>query len=383
MDLKSRFFLIRKHLLDKRNILLILAMTIIMLILLFCVTVYFIFAHNPSKNIAYHTIEVTKKQNNPENDYSVLNNIEHVIYKTSTPNGIIYLNPTIFKSEHQQSEMTLKILFTSDLLKVTKGTSNLKDYEMICPSNFYPYDINSEANVLDKIYPKNFFNMNKSIGKTFNIDINNQNISLKLVGTYDNYRYYESFNTCFISESTYNKLDIPKKDSYTLVVDNIKNIENVNETVKKLGFNFNSHYYNDDGITALPLFTCIVICLISYLVLYNFIKKKIKYNANKYGILKACGYPNKEILKIEYLENIIISLPSMFFSFIIATIIYKIVIFNNYFLYFIANGEISVIIPKEVYLIVYVIAFIILTIVTIITMKIYLNKSIENLLKEG
>lgn len=73
----------------------------------------------------------------------------------------------------------------------------------------------------------------------------------------------------------------------------------------------------------------------------------------------------------------------MFFSFIIATIIYKIVIFNNYFLYFIANGEISVIIPKEVYLIVYVIAFIILTIVTIITMKIYLNKSIENLLKEG
>lgn len=76
------------------------------------------------------------------------------------------------------------------------------------------------------------------------------------------------------------------------------------------------------------LLISLVVLIISFTLIYIFIKKKIRYRLTTYGILKVSGYKNKEIFKIDLLENIIVSTICFLVSVLIFIIIYTLIINN-------------------------------------------------------
>ena len=131
------------------------------------------------------------------------------------------------------------------------------------------------------------------------------------------------------------------------------------------------------------LLISLVVLIISFTLIYIFIKKKIRYRLTTYGILKVSGYKNKEIFKIDLLENIIVSTICFLVSVLIFIIIYTLII-NNITIFdkMIYDNEIDLKINYFYILLSYFICIIMMVIATKYLTKKYLNISIHNMLKE-
>lgn len=374
MNLKNRLWILKLRFLEKRNIILLIVLSFTFLAILTTLTFFYITnytTHNTLSSRSYLNINVyVEDQVMSDEIIKKIEDIDHVIYATNLISG-----RTIFNSTNQES-IVLHPLLDEKEIKIKKGRNLENSLEAICPNEFYPYDFT------DTLDPNNYIKGNKVIGKT--LMINNQ--TFKIVGTYDAKKVRDSANTCYISKNDFKKLpNVIDTQIITVKVDKVANQPKVAKEIFKLGFeridmkSNNTNYY----LMYTSLLISLVVFIISFTLIYIFIKKKIRYRLTTYGILKVSGYQNKEIFKIDLLENIIVSTICFLASVFIFIIIYTIII-NNLTIFdeMIYHNEIDLKINYFYILLSYLICIIMIVIATKHLIKKYLNISIHNMLKE-
>lgn len=374
MNLKNRLWILKFRFFEKRNIILLIVLSFTFLAILTTLTFFYITnytTHNELSSPSYLNLHVyVEDQVVSDEIIKEIEDIDHVIYATN-----LISSRTVFESANQES-IVLKPLLDEKEIKIKKGRNLENNLEAICPNEFYPYDFS------DTLNPNKYIKGNKVVGKI--ITINNQ--TFKIVGTYDAKKIRNSANECYISKNDFKKLpNIIDTQIVTVKVDKTTNQPKVAEEISKLGFKEIERNNNNTNYLLMytSLLISLVVLIISFTLIYIFIKKKIRYRLTTYGILKVSGYKNKEIFKIDLLENIIVNTICFLISVFIFIIIYTLII-NNITIFdeMIYNNEIDLKINYFYILLSYFICVIMMVIATKHLTKKYLNISIHNMIKE-
>lgn len=365
MDIKSKYLLIKSHIFEKRNIIFIfinlfiyLSTLITFSLLYFSIT----YKYNSLNNdISYKTIETYKKDEYGEyifyDDYSFLDNMDHIIFHVNAKYNGFYSTTTIHNKDYD-----LTIIPLIDKNEINKDINN---NEIVCSN--YLLTLDEEGKI------ESILNTKKILNETIKIN----DISLKLISTYNSHYNMTSSDTCYVSKDTYDKLTEYQEDDYSHIirVDNIENVANIKSELVSNNLSSIVKYENGEFqlFILISIFIALIIIIITLTILYNYIKKKTLYRLKRYGILKTCGYKDKNIINVEVLENTIISLLSFIISFLIFIPLYKITTINILyeFLYeSIITYDIPIIIP--------IISFLFGIILTIISTHNLLKKYFKN-----
>ena len=413
-----------KHLKTKENIIFLIITVLIFLALYILLTIaYFVIDYQ--RDLQKYSVDsrsLIVYNNKSEQQLDEISNISHVIANVSNK----YYNPFYttleeFNIGNQKGYGAIKAMITKDDIKIIKGRNVLNNYEIVIPVRFYPYD---EFSVQKKDYKKNILNGNDLIGSEIKVradkitehishsdpnyeekmeEIKNQNpiITFKVVGTYDSKDNLVEMNTCFVSMDAIDLLKSDISGGWSAVyngtekyfdnyyvdrlvrIDDYKNYEYVKNELLKMGYSFSEIFEIDKTIDLffyIPLAISGVLAIIVFALIYNFILKKYRNRHINIGLLKAIGYSNKQINKIELVENLIITIISVVLSFIIYLIVYFIV--TNYFLGRFDYFSVIVEIP---YLYNLILVLIVLLYIIFINNKIgkkFLKYPISELLKE-
>ncbi len=342
MNYIDQFFIIKDRLFETKNIVLLIIMTIIFMILFSCLTIIKFSIENQKEiysseigrtYIVYTTDEQEKKVNE-------IKNIEHVeFFGSGKYRAESHFRIEEFDKNGTESTISVKPITTINDVEIKKGRNIENKYEMICSDTFYPYDYD---NRLDKSL---FISSNKLLNKEVKVkskneDLNEKEITLTIVGTYKN-KFMEESTYCRVNMDTF--YDIASKYSgrgeshfadgtieaqyygyenyYVLRIDNKTNIEKVLTTLDNMNIEYEQAFYLDEGFIAIlffiPLFTGIIVILITISILYSFINKKINNRIHNFGILKSIGYEDKTITSININENILIIIISSLISFVL------------------------------------------------------------------
>ncbi len=355
MNIKDQLFIIRKRLFEKRNIILIIVLTIIFLILFSCLTVMQFSVENKKEvlnSVDVRTYKIfpemvddkvnhtTEYIDFTEEQIEKVRNINHVELVESDKYLREYrVEVSEFNNGSEQGIIYLKALIKDDDIKIKKGTGIQNKYELVCSNTFYPHEYD------ERIYSNLFLSSKDILNKQIKVisdneDLNKKEITLKIVGTYEN-KFEETANTCYTNTLTYDEI-FSKYDGYTAEYDEDGNLinkeyseyrnylvridsrENINEVLKALddmGIEYSQYSYIDLGfftlLYSIPLFVAIIVILLTLLILYNFISKKNLNRLNNIGMLKALGYDEKTIITLNINENIVITAISCVISLII------------------------------------------------------------------
>ena len=158
-----------------------------------------------------------------------------------------------------------------------------------------------------------------------------------VIGLYDPLETYDNYNTCYISASDIEDLyetaykagngnDLPIAH---IIVDDLKNVDNVMQTLTDKGFSaFYQGVINYDHINEVNQICNIIIiisCIGIFILTILYIKKINNDNLQNMGIQKAYGYSNGNIQNFSMCELLIISFISIFISFILIESCYLII----------------------------------------------------------
>ncbi|MGN1371945.1 MAG: FtsX-like permease family protein [Candidatus Coprovivens sp.] len=344
MSFKDQFFIIRNRLFEKKNIVLLIVLTIIFLILITCLTIVQFSVNNKNRisNLAdgrtYKIIhEVIDDDINhtlrdvefTEEQIGMIKNLEHV---ESIVNEKYYFGSrtevSTFDIESEEGILYLKVLLNKDDIKIKKGTNLENKYELVCSDTFYPHEFD------DRMYRNLFIPSSKFIGKEIEVissneDLDGKSITLKIVGSYEN-KYMETANTCYTDMETYNEIsskyagwvgsydekgnliekEYSKYYDYFVVIDSKDNIFSVLDELKRMNIEYYPYSYTDftfmNMLLIIPIVIGIVVIILTLNILYSFISKKNMSRLNNIGILKAIGYDEKDIILLNFKENTIL-----------------------------------------------------------------------------
>ena len=416
MSFKDQFFIVRNRLFEKKNIILLIVLTIIFLILITCLTViqFSINNKNEISNLAdgrtYKIVhEVVDDDINhtlrdvefTEEQIEKIKNLEHV---DLVVNEKYYLESRIevstFDKGSEKGVLTLKALLNKDDIKIKTGTNLENRYELVCSDIFYPYEFE------DRIYSDLFIPSNEFLDKEIKVissneDLYEKEITLKIVGSYEN-KYMETANTCYTDMETYDQItskymgwigsydeygNLIEKEyneytDYFVVIDSKENIPFVLEKLREMNMEYYPYFYTDYSflysLFLVPLFIGLVVIILTFSILYSFISKKNTSRLNNIGILKAIGYDEKDIIGLNFKENVILIIA----SYIISLLIYFIVL--NYLTYtFLAEITYNNFILNVPYLLIIILLILFIFIIYLITklsFKKIFNYSIQELL---
>ena len=273
--------------------------------------------------------------------------------------------------------ITISPLIDQNDIEIIKGKNIQKEYDMVCPNLFYPHD------AYETIYKSDYLKGKEIVDKS--VVINNQTFTI--VGTYDAKKIRNHLSECFVSKNTFKKLNPEKVDTSQLTI-RVDKQENRREVIRALTnidiTNIDINIINTNySLIYISIFITIIILFISFAIIYNFIKKKLRYRLNNYGILKVSGYQNKEIFKLDILENLIVSTICFIVSAIFFYIVYNLIINSISSLdYYIYTSEINLEINYFYILLSYLFMIIMIFIATKYLNYKYLNQSINYLLKD-
>ena len=366
MSFKDQFFIIRNRLFEKRNIILLIILTIIFLALITCLTIIQFSIDNKneiSNSIDGRTYKIIHESVFDDVNHKLIDveftdeqieaikNIEHVqlVENEKYQNDDKRFEVSAFDSGAEEGVLGLKVLLNNDDIKIKKGTNLENKYELVCSDIFYPHEF------YDRMYSNLFISSDEFVGKEIKIissneDLKDKEITLKIVGSYDN-KYMETSNTCYTDRETYDELvskyshvigsydeqgNLLKEDyvgyyDYFVVIDSKDNIPFVLDELRKMNIEYSPYFYTDytflDSLLLIPIFVGVVVILLAFSILYNFIAKKNMSRINNIGILKAIGYDEKEIVSLNFKENVFL----IIICYIISLIIYFVVL--NYLTY--------------------------------------------------
>lgn len=359
---KNMWYICSKNLNTTRNKIFVVIFSTIFVVI-FTAFTFMIFAKRYYYKVLQNSIASRTLMVNKNDDYEVeipeISNLEHVSYVTEWKfNSIVTGSADYLNQEELETNIVFNPLLEKDEIKIINGRNILQDGEAICPAKFYPYNIvvNNNGQLVEKVYPNKIIKGKSLINKqltVFSDNVENSNIEVKIVGTYDSYSNMKEMDTCYISKTDFEKMLSPysgygikhhedgteEKKYYAhsgllVRVDNYKNTKEVIETLRILGytatesFNFDTNSLN--FLYYIPLFIILVTTVITVSIMYNYIKKKIIYHLKHYAILLSFGFSKKDIQKINFYENIFLILISFILSIVIYLILYYIII-NNLF----------------------------------------------------
>ena len=392
MNLSDYFFILKRKIINKRNIIFIIILSILVTIILLCISImYFV---NSTYNMLINDIDnrtliISKPAT--EEEYQHIEDIKHVLLVTSNKySDGLSVDVKEFKYDGKEGIVTLEPLLIPADLEIKEGKSITNELEVVCHSHFNPF-----FNQFNYTPVNNFFYKDKEIiGKEFNVQSRNTKdvYSFKIVGTFISHNL-STIDTCYMSINDFDKIksniaalsgDTPiYYNDLMVVVDDVTNLETVKQKLTNLGYFPFSAYTLDDSykyMVTIPLFICLIISIITFNILYNFLNKKIKYQVKSLGLLKCVGYKNKVIFKYEVLENLILLIISIIISFIISFISF--LIMNNVFLLEYKQVTLSIHLPY-IYVLFFLIGLILLVIfLTYYFLKKIFNFSIQELLND-
>jgi len=405
MNFKDQLFIIKNRLFEKRNIILIVVLTIIFLILFSCLTIIEMSVENKNETLnseVARTYYIYSDENRKDLINSI-SNIEHVEFILSNKyHSLSIFEIPEFDKGNEKGIIYIKPLHKDYDVKIKKGTSLKKKYDIVCSDTFYPHEFD------ERIYKDLFLSRDEFLNKSINVISNNEDlkkkeITLNIVGTYKN-RYEDEANTCYTSLETYDEISgkypgftesydengnlISKEhmeyEGYIMRIDSNKNKEEVLNKLKDMNVEFDKMYFIESTflnmLYFIPLFISIIVIILTLNILYNFISKKINNRIHNIGVLRAIGYDEKSIMSLNINENIFAILISAFISLCIYFIVlnnlkYTLlaeITYNNYIL------NIPYIL---IFLSLILFIFIIIKIVKLKVKKIF-NLSIQSLLEK-
>ncbi len=356
---------------NKKNITLISIITILFILLfidaIFMKNIFSYIDCYMHKNLEFRSFYTYKfsTEDNEEQTINKIKKIEHISDAYNSKYSRYYLKTSI-NINNLSGDIMLYRGSANITPKSIKGKeiTELKSGEIICPYYFYPdeevYNFNiSEAKIInpDEIMDLEFdafYIRYIPNGKIVNgiPDEDQETLSkrFKIVGIYDNSLLMNNNNDCFgveediklFSEASNTSIEY-NKDLYDhtikVVVDKSQNLNKVRNSLKENGFEVNEDEIAEFDkatmtvIISLSISIFIIINCTLLFLLYSYLRKKIISESKYLGLLKACGYTNKQVVTKELIENSIILLISFIISFSIFSIIFffienKIVLFK-------------------------------------------------------
>lgn len=352
MNLKDQLFIIRNKLFDKRNIVLTIVMTIVLLVLFSCITIIQFSIENKNEILNDADTRTYKifpefKCNNElvytnftEEQINAIKEIEHIELVMSDKYRLSKIvDVPDFDNGNEKGVIYIKALIKDDDIKIKSGTNIKNKNEIVCSNTFYPHEPD------ERIYKNLFLSSNDILNKTIKVislneDLNNKEITLKIVGTYKN-KFMEESNTCYTNIETYDEIvskyaswdynlndngEVISKEpedykDYFIRIDSKENIDKVLKELDKMEISYDKTYILDstflDMLLSIPLFISIIVIILTLSILHSFISKKINNRKNNIGILESIGYDEKTIVSLNINENIIIIFISTIVSFFI------------------------------------------------------------------
>lgn len=282
-----------------------------------------------------------------------------------------------------------------------KGFEQIDEKTMICPSSFY---LGSNPEEYNQEYLEKIKDGKDVLNKTFTLNSVNYREKYNVVGIYDVNKYmYGEYNTCFTTEKNIQEIFDKEIESYKkdcnpethdcdsigvstssiVVVDDITKIENVQKEIEKMGYMVRRYNAIDtqgiDFITNVLYTISMIIMVIIFIILIVSNNKFIHYNKKNNIIYKSLGYENSILIKINYIESIIISMISFAITIIAVVLLYN--IFSNIFVVEIKTGC-QLYISYESILFVFFLSLIISLLSTFLSLKNNNNSIIKELSDE-
>ncbi len=371
MTLSDKMFIIKHKLITKRNIILIIVFSVLLTVIMGCITVI-----NLVINFKYDTFnsEIGRTlviENINEDTFDEVSNLDYIDYVDSNKyiSGGEFLvpefNTTNIDGSIIDGSIFFKPILNEETLEIIEGQNVKKSGEVICPAKFYPHSTYIDDTTNQKIINSLHLNSKDIIGKSFNVISSNEDYQGKeyeftIVGTHAN-KQFDYLNTCYLSKEDYDKIsskyasisgyidengiehqEYNEYNGLMIVVDDVKHIDSVSKQLIEMGYLPQENFIFDtellNYIAYIPLLLCIIVIIITLNIVYAFLLKKCNYNKKNYGILKSCGYTNKEIINVEKWSTIIVFFISCLISLLIYFIVYFIAqntilvefVYNNY-----------------------------------------------------
>ena len=326
MENNSTFFLGMKIFFrDKRNIILIILISLIFSLILFC----FSFAKSindywndsTTKLVDYRTYVVSfdNQKYNLNTAIEKLKSYKHVVEVFKEESYLISMtvkDNEIVKDENNGIFLIGSIENPIDII-AGKDLSNYSGNEipLICAKQFYPFIENSQE---DYVKSKSIDLTNK-LGKTFNMAFitSNEVEKFKIVGLYDAEENHTHGNVCYTTLDSvaklnnkyqYNVFNNEEVNYVYMVIDNVKNENVVDETIFNDGFKIRIptlHINKNMGnvITKIISIISFIIILLSFITLIFIFIKKIFNRKVDYLIMKSSGYSDSRIIFINNIET--------------------------------------------------------------------------------
>lgn len=222
--------------------------------------------------------------------------------------------------------------------KFTESETNVA----ICPMRFYP-DSSAFQYTLEE---EHVLNGKELLGTTFSIkyysfDWKDPNVPATgefskdfiIIGVYDNTKVRNRNNQCYIPVKDMIEIietEIPNEGvfhSFHVIVDDLKNIDDVQNAIREHGFvvrgttEFDASIINTIKTVCFVMLTIVLIVIISLSRAY--IRKKLLNESKMIAILRSLGYNKKNVENIYIFESILVNI----FSFIIGLILFEVLLF--------------------------------------------------------
>lgn len=296
-------------------------------------------------NIESRTLSVPRDKGEADLGLSKVKNVDHVEYVYNSLYGETTIDSNL-KNENVDGMITLKVTSDTQLRKLT-GKEVLKNTDsggIVCPKNFYP-----DSNVVDlKINEKAMLDGDSLIGKDVTVNYFTRKLhssiivreedveqTFKIIGTYNSEDIMEANNVCYISYKDMVELldkkiiaEINRNSYYwSVIVDDVNNIENVKENLKKIGMGIipedsiqeeSQLQATNQMIIFIVIATFIAIVLITSL----YTSKKLEEESYNIGLLRALGYKRKDICQSYVIENLVNTIIILVMGSILSTIIF-------------------------------------------------------------
>lgn len=392
---------IKKHFLNVNNFILIFVVFLVSLAIMFSISIV----------TTFNLLRGELSNNNLKFRTFVIDGTPEALKKASAITHVKVIEDAIFNTEYTvdiaefnnelNGVVTLMPLIYPGYLEILYGSKIKSETDLVCNDKFYPFEVEKKNNKI--IFNKERFLLpENTLGKSIHVKAEDTDFSidLSIVGFYNSSKNNSSLNTCYVSKNIYRQLKskysggIAEVDQATgevkiskqeyhgkvLIVDKYQNNNYVIQELQRLDLNYyvrgelNGEYIN--LITILPPLFIVIVMLVFIIILENFFYKKIKKKSKNYAILKSIGCSQKNIAKIDIIENLIV----LICGFIIALIIYIQLFFfikNIVFAEYIYDG-----VTISFSLFPGILTFVLVSVILIFLNKRIINKKLEKTIGE-
>lgn len=280
-----------------------------------------------------------------------LSSIDHVINVVRFQFHFDGLHSKDFKNDKLEGTFEIYSANNKTLPKIIEGTNFPDDdgYYLICPKNFYPIanvdDNLKNYSIDDRILIENYLNKNLNFEYPSHNGKYNFNITLKLIGIYENSSSsFVDENKCYVNSKVLEEIGYNEfKDDFNeqtgennlfaqidflVEVDDVKNVNFVKKEIEKKSYTTKPMLITDEeGIENInsntTLLTICVLLAISIFIIVVFYKK-FNEEKDQYKLMIYLGYKNKDLNFIYFVSNLINMIISIIFSFGISYILISI-----------------------------------------------------------